>query len=208
MLSRILGTAALATLLLVSLAGADELRAQVYWDSPLMVAPATPAGWGVYLTDPSPGGGLGVLSTWRADTAPGGPGFRLGIAEDRRDRVTVFGGIDMSGSLVQASGDFPVNMIWVAGAGIGVGDGTVLSLPLGVSLGRDFESDGVWFNPYVGPRVNLDAWFGSDRSDSLRLRLAVDLGIDISFDPGWAVRFGGTLGDRNALAIGVSFRVR
>lgn len=192
---------------IVLLCTADSARAQVYWDSPLMLAPATPPGWGVYLTDSAPGGGVGVMSTWRRSAAPGGPGFRIGIAEDRRDQVTVFGGVDLSGRLVNASADMPLNIIWITGVGLGVGDGTVLSFPLGVSMGRDFQSDGVWFNPYLAPRVNLDAWLGGNRDDNLRLRLAVDLGVDVSFDPGWAVRFGGTLGDRSALAIGLSFRV-
>ncbi len=183
---------------------APGAQAQVAWDSPGLVAPSTPAGWGVYLVDPHPGSGIGVLSTFRGSSGPG-VGYRIGLAEDRRGDLSVFGGVDLSGMLLRASNDFPLDIAWVTGLGLGLGDRAVVSAPLGVSLGRALESDGVWFNPYVAPRVVLDARFGS--GSGLDLHLAVDLGIDVSFDPGWAVRFGGTLGDRNALAIGLSFRV-
>ncbi len=196
-------TALLAVGLIASISATDA-EAQVVWDAPLMVSPETPAGWGVYLVDPSPGSGIGVLSTWRPSSGAG-VGYRLGIAEDRRDNVSVYGGVDISGLIVQASNEFPVNMSWVVGAGLGVADDVILSFPLALSFGRSVQADGVWFNPYVAPRVTLDAFFG-DGSD-LNLNLSVDLGVDISFDPGWAVRFAGSLGDRKALAIGMSFRV-
>ncbi len=199
-------TAGLALLLLASPA-----KAQVAWDGPLMVAPNSPAGWGVYLVDPGPGpgDGIGVLSTWRGSTAPAGLGYRLGLAEGRGGGLSLYGGVDVSGYLVRHSNDFPLDVLWVGGAGLGVGDDVLLSFPLGASIGRDFEADGVWFNPYLTPRVVLDAWFGSGRqSDDLDLGVAVDLGLDMAFDPGWAIRFAGSLGDRRGLAIGMSFRVR
>lgn len=190
----------------VCLLAAAPAESQVTWEAPLMVAPNTPAGWGVYLVDPWPGDGIGVLSTFRSSTAPGGLGFRLGLAEGPGGDLAVYGGFDVSGTLLRQSADFPMDMIWVTGAGLGVGDSALLSFPLGVSLGRDFQADGVWFNPYVTPRVVLDAWFGGD--GDMDLGLAMDLGIDISFEPGWAVRFAGTLADHEALAIGLSFQVR
>ena len=191
----------------------QEARAQVAWDSPFFVAPASPAGWGIYLVDAAKRGGIGVMTTWRASDAPGGLGFRIGLAEDRVDDLSVFGGLDISGYLLRTSNEVPVNVAWVAGAGLGIGNAALLSFPFGVSVGRDFQADGVWFNPYITPRVVLDAWMGSDRpgrrdgGSSLDLGLAVDLGMDVSFDPGWAIRFAGTLGDRGALGIGVSFRL-
>lgn len=184
---------------------ATPVQGQVAWDSPFMVAPNTPAGWGVYLVDPSPGDGIGVLTTFRSSSAPGGLGYRLGLAEGAGDDLAVYGGLDASGFLLRRSGDFPLDVAWVTGLGLGAGDDVLVSFPLGAALGRDFQADGVWFNPYLGPRVVLDAWFG-DGSD-MDLRLSVDLGVDVSFDPGWAVRFAGSLGDREGLAIGLSFRV-
>jgi hypothetical protein len=193
---------------LALLGAASPATGQVAWESPLFVAPGSPAGWAVYLVDPAPGDGIGVLTSWRGRAAPGGLGYRIGLAEGRGDELTVYGGIDVSGMLIRATEDFPLNGAWVSGAGLGVGDNVLLSFPLGLSLGRDFETEGIWFNPYFAPRVVLDAWLGGDRPRrSLDLRLGVDLGFDMSFDPGWAIRFGWTVADRSALGIGISFRL-
>jgi hypothetical protein len=197
-------TARLLTTITLATAIAAPLGAQVSWDSPMLVSPGSPLGWGVYLVDPWPGNGIGVMGTWR----PGGiAGYRIGLAEGRGDDLAVFGGVDLSGSLIRVSGDFPLDMDWVSGVGLGFGDNGLLSIPLGVSLGRVIDADGVRINPYLSPRIVVDAWLGGDppgRRDDLDLELAVDLGLDISFAPSWAIRFGGTLGDREAIAIGVS----
>jgi hypothetical protein len=189
---------------------AAPVRGQVVWDSPLLVSPSTPAGWGVYLVDPHPGSGIGVMTTYRPVDGTG-VGYRLGLAEGPRrgsnddSNLAVFGGLDLSGMLLRHSNEFPLDVAWVTGIGLGIGDDVRLTAPLGVTIGRALESDGVWFNPYVAPRVGLDAYFG-DGSD-LELSLNVDLGVDMAFDPGWTIRFGGTLGDHHGIAIGLSFRV-
>jgi len=202
---RIALTAALLAGGLVT-APAAPLQAQVAWDGPLMVAPATPAGWGVYLIDPAGGRGVGVMSTWRTG---GTLGYRVGLAEDAGQDLAVFGGIDASGAFLSPSDDFPLAVNWVTGAGFGIGDSFLLSFPFGVSIGAELETDGVWFHPYLLPRVVLDARLGGGNSnqEDLSLGLAVDLGLDLSFTSSWAIRFAGSIGDRNALGIGVSFRV-
>ena len=181
--------------------------AQVAWDAPLFLSPQTPVGLGIYLVDPGPSDGIGVLATWRG----GGPGFRIGLAEDGRDDLSVYGGVDFTARLVTASTEFPLHVNWVVGAGFGAGDDLALSFPLGLSLGRGFNAETVLFSPYIAPRLVLDAFFGGngdeDDSDDLDLGFALDLGLDLSFDPGWAVRFGASLGDRDAIGIGLSFNV-
>jgi hypothetical protein len=182
-----------------------HLTAQVPWDSPLLVGPSTPDGWGVYLSDPSAGSGIGVFTTWR----PGGTfGFRVGLAEDHNEDLAVFGGLDATGEILRVSEDFPLDVNWVAGAGFGVGDFSVLSFPFGASIGRELFADNVRFNPYVTPRVILDLYLGDEPPrDALDLEFAIDLGFDVAFESGWTVRFGGSLGDREALAIGINFLV-
>ncbi len=189
----------------------NPAQAQVAWDAPILVSPAAPTGWGVFLADPAGSGGIGVLSTFR----PGGPlGYRIGIAEGRGARdngISVLVGADFSTPLLRSSDDVPFDVSWFTGVGAGIGEGMLISFPLGVSLGYDMEADGVWFNPSIAPRVFLDTRLGGPDEpgdeNEIRLGLAVDLGMDLSFDPGWAIRFGASLGDRRALAIGLSFRV-
>jgi hypothetical protein len=115
---------------------APAARGQVGWDSPMFTPPVNPVGWGVYLVDPSPGRGIGILATWRGREGPGSMGFRVGLAEDRTEDLAVFGGVDISGNLHRASYAFPLNLVWVAGGGLGAGRYALLSFPLGVSLGR------------------------------------------------------------------------
>ncbi len=197
---RTIGLALISALLLLLPAPA---HGQVAWDAPLLVSPGSPAGWSLNLTDPWPGSGIGALATWRGY----GPlGFRIGLAEGPSDAVSVYGGIDASGAIARHSASFPFDVDWVTGAGIGVGEATLVSFPLGLSLGRRLHADGVTFIPSVTPRVVLDAWFGDDRPRSgADLELAVDLGMDIAFQPSWMIRFGATLGDRSALSIGLGF---
>jgi hypothetical protein len=145
------------------------------------------------------------MGTWRG----AGPlGFRVGVADERGDDgLAIFGGLDLTGNLLRASSDFPLDVAWVAGAGLGVGDNILVSFPLGLTLGRDLVTDGIRFTPYFTPRVVLDAWFGDDRpNDDLSLDFALDIGADIAFSPSWAIRFAGTVGDRDAVAIGLSFQ--
>lgn len=197
-----------ALLALAVLAGrAPDAHAQVAWDSPFLVGTETPAGWGFYVSDPTPGGGIGVMTTWRSADAPGGTGFRLGLAEDPTDDLAVFAGVDVSGRLLTADEEVPVDVVWVGGAGLGARDGVLLSFPIGVAVGRAFEAEEVWFHPYGSPRVVLDARFGGEGGSDLDLELAVDVGVDLAFDPTWTVRFGGTIGERRALAIGLSLVV-
>jgi hypothetical protein len=183
---------------------------QVAWDGPFFVAPGSPAGLGVYLVDPAPGRGIGILSTWRGSAAPGGMGFRFGLAEDRSGDLSVYGGVDFSGQIIRHSNEIPIDIAWVSGGGLGIGDDLLISIPFGVALGRELETDGLRFNPYLAPRVVLDARFGDrngSRESAMELRLAADLGFDVAFDPNWAIRFAASFGDRTALGIGVSFRV-
>jgi hypothetical protein len=181
---------------------AGPARAQVAWDSPILLPPMPTAGTGIYLME-ADGAGLGVLGTWR-----GGPGlgFRLGIAEGRRDGVAVLGGADMVLPISRAGPGFPLDLSWFVGVGAGFDDWVLLSVPLGLSLGRTFVGDGVRFTPYVAPRVALDAQFGRDApGDDVGLGLAVDLGFDLGFQPGWAIHFGASMGDRGGMAVGVRF---
>jgi hypothetical protein len=179
--------------------------AQVAWDSPLLLPPNPEAGTGLYLID-AHRAGVGALGTWRG---PGqGTGFRLGIADGRGDGIAIFGGIDMVAPLATASAAFPLDISWLIGAGAGYDRWLTVSVPLGLTLGRTIHGDGVRFTPYFSPRLNLDAQFARDPPrdrNSLDLGLAVDIGIDVAFQPTWTLRIGGSLGDRSGVAVGIQF---
>jgi hypothetical protein len=90
--------------------------------------------------------------------------------------------------------------MWWSGGGLGIGSETLVTIPLGLIVGWTGGTD-VTLSPYGGGHLNLDIWSGP--GDSLDLSGAVDLGIDLGFQSGWLVRFGVSIGDREALAIGL-----
>jgi hypothetical protein len=167
-----------------------------------MVGTGSPAGLSSLLAEP--GAGIGVFAHWRSPSASNRLGFRIGLAEEGGpdDDLAVFGGLDVSGSLLTHSTDFPIDLAWVSGVGLGVGDDVLLSIPFGVAFGRVLPAEGVRFHPYVTPRIIVDAFFGN--GDDLDLDFAVDLGVDLAFSGNWAFRFGASLGDREGIAVGVA----
>jgi hypothetical protein len=181
--------------------------AQIAWDSPWLVPPGPGGGFGIYLMDVY-GGGLGVMGSWRSPT--GRYGLRGGLAESRNDDLGGFGGIDFSGPITRANYEFPLDVDWVFGAGIGAADWVRVSVPFGLNLGHTFRDGGAAFTPYITPRLIFDALFYDDdngrRDDSnADLELAADIGLDLRFPrSGFLIRFGGTLG-RDAVAVGVVF---
>jgi hypothetical protein len=184
-------------------------RAQVAWDAPLLLPPMPEPGLGIFLAD-TWRGGLGVIGMWRP--APSGWGLRFGIAEERGDGdIAALGGIDFVGRLNRATSDFPIDIDWVFGAGLGVGDNVLVSFPLGITGGHTFRGEGATFKPYVAPRVVLDAFFRDNERDDdsdLDLGFTLDLGIDLRLSrstSGVLIRFGASLGDREAVGVGLVF---
>ncbi len=183
-----------------------QASAQAAWDAPMLLAPGAPAGWGLHLVDPSPGDGIGALVTWRANPAPVGLGFRVGLVEGAQSDVAVIGGFDVSGALYRGDAQTPVDLMWFAGAGVGLDDDVRLSFPAGIAAGWAFNGPEVQFRPYVAPKIFLDAFLGldDDTRDDLDLGVAVEIGLDLAFSQPWAIRTAASFGDRDALSIGIS----
>ncbi len=93
--------------------------------------------------------------------------------------------------------------MWWSGGGVGIGDETLVTIPLGLMIGWTGSGGEVSFSPYAGGHLNLDIATGP--GDDVDLSAVVDLGIDLQFDSGWLIRFGAAVaeGARDALAIGV-----
>lgn len=181
--------------------------AQAAWDGPMLLAPGSPAGWGFHLVDPAPGDGIGGLVTYRANPAPVGLGFRVGVVEGARNDVALIGGVDVSGVLMRGEGETPIDVMWLAGAGAGIDDDVLLSFPVGISAGIAFNGPEVQFRPYVAPRIVLDAFLGDDdqgERDDLDLGFALEFGLDLAFGQPWAIRAAASVGDRDAISIGIN----
>jgi hypothetical protein len=196
----------------VCAATAMPARAQVMWDSPMLLAPNSPGGLGIFLVEPQgpelpaalgiDDDGFGVVGTWRASSAPG-VGFRVGLSKDPFDNLSVLAGLDLSGTLLTPTEEVPVGFIWFTGAGIGVGDEVLATFPVGISAGIDVTTEGILFRPYLAPRLDLNIWSGP--GDEADLSIAVELGLDLAFTSDWLIRFAGSVGDGEAIAIGLHF---
>jgi hypothetical protein len=191
--------------LVASLSLPTAVEGQVPWEAPFLVSTSSPPGLSVMLADPAHG--IGLIGLWQGRGGPVRLGYRVGLAEDRSDDLAVLGGIDFSGPVLSHSVNFPLDIAWVAGVGLGVSDYALLSVPVGVSFGRVVVEENVRVHPYVTPRLVVDAFLGDDHGldDDMDLGLAVDLGVDVAFEGNWMIRFAGVMGDREALAIGLAF---
>jgi hypothetical protein len=181
-----------------------KVQAQA-WESPFLMPPAPPPGVGIYLMDVA-GGELGAMLSYRSSSY--GLGLRGGIAETPGDNVGGFGGIDFNGNIHRNSRDFPLDVDWVFGAGLGVNeDYLLLTVPLGLTLGHTFNADRAVFKPYMTPRIHLDAAFG-DQDDDTDLGISFDIGLDLQLSRSRTapvIRFGASLGDHEAVAVGLVF---
>ena len=190
----------LTAALTLSLLAPAGLRAQVAWDAPTLIGPGAPSGFSVLLWDAHPSGELGVLALWRRSAVPTGIGIRGGLADDPQGDLAGMVAFDLSGSLGRLGSAGDASVVWWTGAGLGVGDELLVSVPLGLAAGWRGSDEGVTFTPYVGGHLALDILTGP--ADDMELEGAVDLGIDLSFGSAFVVRFGVSVGGRDALAVG------
>jgi hypothetical protein len=188
---------------LVAVGFAVPVSAQVPWDAPPLVSSVSPAGVSLFLLR-ADGGRLGGLVTLRHDAGPVGLGYRLAVTEEAGPKdIALAAGVDISGLLSRGVEGAPVDVVWWSGAGVGHGDETLLSIPLGLLVGWSGSGDdGVIFSPYAGGHVALDE--STADNDSVDFQGAIDLGADIVMTSGWMLRFGATIGStgRDALALG------
>lgn len=190
-------TATVAILVAVS---AAPLSAQIAWDAPPLVSHVAPAGLSLFLFSPE-GGDLGGLATYRHRAGPVGLGYRVAIAdESATNDVTIAGGVDISGFLSRAVEGSEVDVLWWSGAGLGIGSETLVSFPLGALVGWSGGDGNAVLSPYGGGHIVLD--LSTAGQDNVDLGGAIDFGLDVALTSGWLIRFGASIGDREALAIG------
>jgi hypothetical protein len=192
---------AVLSALLIAAASAE---AQIAWDAPPLVSPAAPAGVSLFLFSPA-GGDLGGLLTFRHAAGPVGVGYRFSVTDDGPGDGVAFGaGIDISGFLARGLEESELDVMWFSGAGLGLGDETVVSFPLGALIGWTGGEGGTTLSPYAGGHIALD--ISSLEQDNVNLGASADLGLDIGLSSGLLIRFGASVGDRDALAVGVRLK--
>lgn len=136
------------------------------------------------------GGGTSLLFQWRESAATRSMlSFDAGVvAPDRREgdnAVFVFGQYAYQSH--QATDEVPLDFLFTLGAGVALGSGSVLRVPVGLSLGNRFElQNDLAITPWLHPRLSLDAC--DCRGDDLSLGVAFDIGANLEISPRLAVR--------------------
>jgi hypothetical protein len=131
-------------------------------------------------------------------------GVRAGFADPSGEGDTRFlvGG-EFRTRVLRYSEDVPLDGALTLGLGGNIGDGDDLFfIPLGVSLGRQFDVEGsnTTFVPYVHP-VLVPTFGGPDDE----VEFALGLGVDVRLSPRWAIRASGGLGDIEGIGLSVAY---
>ena len=192
-----------------------SLSAQLAWETPRMLGPSSPGGLAVHWlqAETLPGDGEALLVVWQPPGLPEGLFLRGGAGTGAGDESAGFGGIDVRAPIAAARPGPPLDLAGIAGAGVGVGEYLLFTVPLGLTAGRSWASGSVWFSPYVGVGLALDYRRALDDDavpdDEFDVYPTADLGVDLALDPGrrFVIRAGASLGDRQAIALGASIRL-
>jgi hypothetical protein len=205
--------APLLTAACVTLAGgllaAAPASAQMAWDTPRMTGPESPTGLGFYWTRSGalPGDSDGLFATWGLPGTDGAVSLRGGVGKGVADENAAFGGVDLRAPIVRHSDTQPLDLEWTGGAGVGVGEYILVSVPVAVSGGRSWTSGSVWLAPYLSVGAVLDYRYGDSDlvpDEEFEVQATAGVGADIAFDVErrFVLQLGMSLGDRQSVAVG------
>lgn len=183
--------------------------AQVPWETPRLIGPESPTSFSLFWMrfGTLPGDGDGMMAVWRSPGLPAGVTLRFGAAEGAGDHDAFLAGVDIRAPVSRHGAGQPLDLCWTAGAGWGVGDYALVTLPLGMTAGRSWSSGALWVAPYLSAGVAMDLALGDDApGDAFEVSPAMDVGIDLAVDRArrLVIRVGAALGDRHALALGLA----
>ncbi len=202
-------------LLAVGAKAPSHASAQIAWDTPRMLGPNTEGGLSVHWlqAETLPGDGEGLMVVWQPPGLPDNVFLRGGAGTGAGDSSAGFGGIDVRSRIATARPGQPLDIAWIAGAGVGVGEYMLITVPVGLTAGRTWASGSVWFSPYVGVGVAMDYRATLDDEDAVPdeefdVYPTADIGLDLALDPGrrFILRAAASLGDRQATALGITIR--
>ena len=198
-------------LVVVALLGLARSGAAQYYDMPQFITPYDETGVGLYLVFVNGIEDVGGMATFRKAGSDVNIGFRGSINDvGGGGDIALNAGLDLYKQFVSASDEFPLDVAWVTGIGLGwvtsdFDDFGILRIPGGVSMSRQLQTDdGKWtLSPYASPRLALDIGLGA--ADDTELHFDVDLGLEAQFTQSWLLRFGVTVGHEEALGFGIVF---
>jgi hypothetical protein len=167
------------------LATGTPAAAQVF--TPTFLAPRASSDAGIYLSDGP--GEFALEGIFRRGFGGYDLGFRVGLA-DTRDATLLLGG-ELRSPL--RAGTAPLDLALTAGAQALLGDVDAVGVQGGLSIGHTFVPGEITFTPYLHPRIALVDGLGVD--DDFDLELLADLGLDLAFRSGLALRIGIALDD-------------
>lgn len=142
-----------------------------------------------------------------------------GVA-DRKGSGTLllFAGGSVGQELVKSTAEQPLDMLMTVGAGASFATGgSLVRLPVGVSLGHTFELDqGMSLTPYLHPRASIDLCgsCGARSNSRTELSLNFDLGVNWQVSRELAVRLAGAfsgsdlVGTDDTFAVGLNWTPR
>ncbi len=186
---------------------APAVHAQILWDAPRMIGPESPAGLGFYWLRAGglPDDGDAVFGTWALPGFGGSVLVRGGAGEGAFGETAAFGGVDLRTPLARHTDSQPLDLEWTGGAGVGVGEYLLVSVPMGIAAGRSWSSGSVWFAPYVSAGLALEYRTGDEApDDDFDVQATAGVGLDLAFDEArrFVLRAAVELADRQALAVG------
>lgn len=180
---------------------AGGAEAQV-WDAPSFLPPRPGEDLGIYFTQPD-NADWGLQGIWRQHGNLN-LGVRLGYVDYANDGAFI-AGAETWGALASAGPELPVDVSWTLGLGAAFGDFTLLTVPVGLSVGRLLVLSPITLQVYGHPRLALVAASVNDQTET-DLEVFFDLGADVHLNPEWKARLGFTLGGTDAFGIGLAKR--
>ena len=141
------------------------------------------------IADADRGGGASLVFQWREQSGPQTQfSFDIGIADTEFDDsdILLFGGVGIGYRLGSSSNEVPLDFMVTGGIYLGIGDITLFRLPIGLSLGHQFNlGGGMALTPYLHPRLTIDVCNDCGGSD---VGLVFDLGANFKLSSTVSIR--------------------
>ena len=136
--------------------------------------------------------GTSFVFQWREGMTPGNQlSLDVGLADPDFTGNKLLVGGQFAHQILLSSAQVPFDLLFTAGVNGAFGNGSLLRIPFGVSIGRRFPLEGgLAITPYVHPRLAVDVCSGCDRNGgNSTVGLDFDLGADFQFSPQFSLRF-------------------